>query len=95
MIQHRQKVIEKMFNLFGFFVEFSAQMPNKKNGDERKTTITAISRRRSTLEQDLLDHTRSAPPSPALNYISKQRLSQAKISMDTIENVCLIFFFFF
>ncbi|CAF1100003.1 unnamed protein product [Rotaria sordida] len=62
------------------------QKSNKKSIDQRKTTITGISRRHSTMEYDPVERTRSAPPSPALNHNFKQRSSHNRISMHPIEN---------
>ena len=56
--------------------------------DRRKTTITKVSRRRSTIEHDFIQETRSAPSSPALNHITKRKLAYNKASLDPIENVC-------
>lgn len=70
--------------MFYFYLE----IPNKKVNDQYKTTITKISRRRSTIDQDSLNYSQSAPSSPALIHINKQRLNHNKISLETIENVC-------
>lgn len=59
---------------------------NKKGDDGRKTTITAITRRRSTLDQDLFEQTRSAPPSPATKHLIKPRNSRTKTLTTPIEN---------
>ena len=56
--------------------------------DRRKTNIVAITRRCSTIDQDPIEHTRSAPASPALNHHGRQqRSSENQISLDPIDNV--------
>ena len=60
---------------------------NKKGDDGRKTTIQAITSRRSTLDQDHFEQTRSAPPSPAAKHFMLARTSRTKTLTTPIENV--------
>jgi hypothetical protein len=51
--------------------------------------VTAISRRRSTMANDYLEYTRSAPSSPTLNHTVRQGSSHNQISSHPSENVGL------
>jgi translation elongation factor EF-Tu-like GTPase len=55
--------------------------------DQRKTTITGISRRRPTIDQDSIEHAQSAPTSPALLRTVKHRSSHNYIIMDPMDVV--------
>lgn len=60
---------------------------SSKIDNERKTTITGVSNRRSTIDADFIEQTRSAPVSPALNRSIKQRSIHRRIPLDTLVNV--------
>ncbi|CAF1218333.1 unnamed protein product [Adineta ricciae] len=59
-----------------------SQTLNQKNLNQRKTTITAITRRCSTIDNDPVDQVQSAPASPTLQHHAKSRISHNHISLD-------------
>ncbi|CAF1558429.1 unnamed protein product, partial [Adineta ricciae] len=65
-----------------FTQKFLGQTLNQKNLNQRKTTITAITRRSSTVDNDPVDQVQSAPASPTLQHHAKSRISHNHISLD-------------
>ena len=72
----------------GLFLQILGQTSMKRHNNHRTTTITGVSSRRSTLEHDPIEQTRSAPSSPALYHRAKPRSYHNQISLDPISNVC-------
>ncbi|CAF1260823.1 unnamed protein product [Adineta ricciae] len=66
----------------GFTHKILGQTLNQKNLNQRKTTITAITRRCSTIDNDPVDQVQSAPASPTLQHHAKSRISHNHISLD-------------
>jgi hypothetical protein len=60
---------------------------NQNFNDRRKTTITGITKRRPTVEYDSIEHAQSAPSSPNLSHIARQRSTNNHIPMDRIDVV--------
>ncbi|CAF0909662.1 unnamed protein product [Adineta steineri] len=52
---------------------------NRKTGDQQKTAIAGISKRKPNIDNDLFNRSYSAPSSPALSHHSKQRLKHKKL----------------
>ena len=65
----------------------SAQRFDPLSSDRRKTTITKISRRASTIDPDYIDHAQSAPSSPAMSNHARLRSSHTPIPIDQINAV--------
>jgi len=64
---------------------------NQNFNDRRKTTITGISRRRPTIDYDSIEHAQSAPSSPNLSYLARQKSNNNHIPMDQIDVVRINF----
>lgn len=62
--------------------------PNSNSNDRRKMTITGVSRRHSTMEYDSFEHAHSAsaPTSPNLSHIGRQRSTTNQVHIDHIDN---------
>lgn len=55
--------------------------------DRRKTTITGVSRRRSTPDYHSMEHAQSAPSSPDLTRAARQRSNRSYIDTDRMDVV--------
>ncbi len=60
---------------------------SNQNFDRRKTTVTGISRRRPSIDYNSIEHAQSAPSSPNLSHLARQRSNNNHIAMDQIDVV--------
>lgn len=85
----RNEVCHDQFHCGLFFTVHVnlARSTIERAGDKQKVTIMGISRRCSTIDQDSLDQSRSAPSSPAQSRYLKRRLSTNRSAGEPNENV--------
>lgn len=79
-----KKITEMKENNVFLFLEKSIV---ERGGEKQHVTITGITRRCSTIDQDSLDQSRSAPSSPAQSRQTKRRSSNARVPLSPIESV--------